>query len=261
MSWRVGSRNVRIGREAGETNQAGYATAVGMEAGKTDQGDSAIAIGDRAGSVNQGTGCVAVGVTAGRVDQGEHSVAIGAYACSDASSNNSITLNATGTLLSNKVANSLIIKPIRNAASPNMLMYNSTTGEVTYVSSVTEGKATIASMERDASEILGQLDVQEFTYINKGKHNAYSSVVDSAESRHQPEMARDMDETHFGFGVEELQDISPDLVYSDASGVPLDIKWDNITALLVKGNQEIRTDITNAIEDIDENKANIGQYR
>ena len=94
---------LRLGLDAGQTNQGANSIAIGYSAGGTNQTSGAVAIGDGAGSLNQGAGAVAlgymagnsaqgyggtgqgassvaIGFAAGQNDQGIYSVAIGPYA-------------------------------------------------------------------------------------------------------------------------------------------------------------------------------------
>ena len=111
-----GSGGVSIGESVGQINQGAKAVAVGYQTAYTDQGADAVAVGQRAGKTNQGAGSIAVGTRAGKTNQAA----------------NSIVLNATGADLENTTANSLVVKPIRSAVGTSMLMYDSTTGEITY---------------------------------------------------------------------------------------------------------------------------------
>ncbi|KNC83367.1 hypothetical protein SARC_04375 [Sphaeroforma arctica JP610] len=199
------------------------------------------------------------------------------------------------------MSNSFMVKPIRNAASPNALTYNPTTGEITYTTSTTETKGNIVPLTRNAGAILGQLEVKEFSYINKSKYIEYgtlgvaATITDwlvsekanegwaaklgeagfasaspedtpasvgeqdtfvqqlyadyVAATEAVPETFVDKDETHFGFMAEEVQTILPELVYDDTDGKALDIKWNNITALLVKQNQILTAQIAELTSD------------
>ena len=111
-----GSGGVSIGESVGQINQGAKAVAVGYQTAYTDQGADAVAVGQRAGKTNQGASSIAVGTRAGKTNQAA----------------NSIVLNATGADLENTTANSLVVKPIRSAVGTSMLMYDSTTGEITY---------------------------------------------------------------------------------------------------------------------------------
>jgi hypothetical protein len=164
---RVNSQNVHIGTNAGNVNQSATGIGIGFNAGNTNQGNFAIAIGFEAGLANQQANSIAIGVNTNGgnnsvaigpdvVAIGNNSVAIGNASGADISavsigdnaqstinsigigkgskaiSNNTIVLNATGANLQSNIANSLIIKPIRNANSGNILYYDQSTGEVCY---------------------------------------------------------------------------------------------------------------------------------
>jgi hypothetical protein len=78
-----------------------------------------IRIGRNAGNTGQGTSAVAIGTGAGQTNQ----------------LNNSIVINATGSILNGDLSNALFIKPIRNNTNTNFLSYDISTGEITYQSS------------------------------------------------------------------------------------------------------------------------------
>jgi len=65
------------------------------KAGMTAQNVSAIAIGFQAGLTSQGKQSIAIGKEAGSFKSGSNSISLGAYA--NATNNNTILLNATGT--------------------------------------------------------------------------------------------------------------------------------------------------------------------
>lgn len=72
-----GQEAVAIGSEAGNKNQEDWAVALGYRAGNENQGEQATALGPWAANINQGWGAVAVGTSAGDNYQGDHSVALG----------------------------------------------------------------------------------------------------------------------------------------------------------------------------------------
>ena len=127
-----GSSAVAIGYQAGETDQESWATAVGFVAGTNTQGEEATAFGAHSGQVGQGAGAVAIGAYAGNVGQGNKAVAIGYEAGPLNQGANSIVINATGNTLNNTQADAFIVKPIRNLASANVMMYNPANGELTH---------------------------------------------------------------------------------------------------------------------------------
>jgi hypothetical protein len=118
--------SVAIGYQAGFFGQAKLGggpadgIAIGRSSGYSNQRGDATAIGRRAGYENQGRWCVAIGAFAGETSQPAHS----------------IILNATGSAFNtpnNTFTSSFFVKPIRNALGTNFLVYNTDSGEITYV--------------------------------------------------------------------------------------------------------------------------------
>jgi hypothetical protein len=106
---------------------------LGKNAGETSQQFQAVALGSQAGQVNQGTGSIAIGVQAGQFNQGSNSIAIGALAGSTGQSPNTIVLNATNQpLQTTGSTGGFYVKPIQQQNNENYLVYNSSSGEVTY---------------------------------------------------------------------------------------------------------------------------------
>jgi cytoskeletal protein CcmA (bactofilin family) len=142
-----GNSAIALGPRAGDELQSDNAIAIGTRTGELSQGYRAIAIGHRAAEENQGESSIAIGTQAGRFDQGNLSIAIGRSAGSSLGNNsiaigafttslgaNTIVLNATGSTLEIGETDMLAIAPIRgnSIASSAMLMYNTTTKEVSY---------------------------------------------------------------------------------------------------------------------------------
>jgi len=147
-AWVVGSENINLGANAGQTNQAtggvaiGYqaarfnqatgAVALGYQAGFTGQRHFSVAIGYQAGFTGHGTGSIAIGYQAGYADAiGPNSVAIGTQAGqfglgsnsiaignlagpTGASFSNNIILNAQGVALNPNTGSAFYAAPIRN---------------------------------------------------------------------------------------------------------------------------------------------------
>jgi hypothetical protein len=151
----AGYGGVSIGADAGNNNQGGSATAVGFAAGKNNQGAGATALGNPAGLFDQGPYAIAIGA-AGISSQGQSSIAIGNNAAiyqqgsnsiaigfssgagptsTSPQATNSIVLNASGGNLNANIANTFVVKPVRNANTANVMFYDSTSGEITYDSS------------------------------------------------------------------------------------------------------------------------------
>ena len=150
-SWQISfnkeTEKVNFGANTGFTNQANFTTAVGPYAGQQNQGENATALGRNAGNDGQGQRAVAIGLTAGASNQGNEAVAIGngagatnqgtsaiAIGLGAGNSNqhaNSTVINSSGINLNTTNTSSLYIAPIRSATNANVLVYNSTTKEVT----------------------------------------------------------------------------------------------------------------------------------
>ena len=212
---------IAIGEEAGQTNQKSNACGIGWRAGYNEQGMYAVAVGDGAGVQSQGNFSVAIGQAAGRDNQGIESVAIGRSSCqsgqgnyavaigrnsgagtnsvgigaySDAGNERSIVLNATGSALNSGSSDALFIKPIRSDTNSNKLLYNSSTGEITYQPDsgggggidTTIGKAITGTWAtshnsafwafhtmNDATNYALRQDQAGETYINSGYHRVH----------------------------------------------------------------------------------------
>jgi len=127
--------SVAIGDYTGKTNQSTNAVAIGASAGNSKQGTSAVAIGSSAGYSNQQDSAVAIGQQAGYSSQGTNAIAIGNQAGKTSQPNNSIVINATGAILNGANPSALYINPIRQDNTPaatNVMIYDSTSKEVTY---------------------------------------------------------------------------------------------------------------------------------
>lgn len=127
-----GASCVAIGGEAGYDTQAVGGIAIGKKAGNFLQGEYTIAVGYDAGKDNQQVSAVAIGAYAGSTAQGAYSVAIGNYAGKTNQAANSIVLNAQSAIDLDAPNTGFFVKPIRDVVSENKLLYNSTTGEITY---------------------------------------------------------------------------------------------------------------------------------
>jgi uncharacterized coiled-coil protein SlyX len=126
-----GSYAVALGFNAGETDQGSKAVAIGYLNGNYQQGVSSIALGEYAGNDRQGNVSIAIGKYAGYTLQGNNSIAIGENAGRSSQHANSIVINASTNNL-NTTAEGLFINPIRQVVGENVLIYNSTTKEITW---------------------------------------------------------------------------------------------------------------------------------
>ena len=128
-----GSAAIAIGYRAGELTQLGGSVAIGYQAGYNSQAEEAVAIGHQAGETSQSASSIAIGDEAGQSGQGGNAIAIGERAGHLNQHANTIVINAqTETELNTTQTGEFIVKPVRNAASTNVAMYNPTTGEITH---------------------------------------------------------------------------------------------------------------------------------
>ena len=185
---------IAIGYTAGSSPQADGAIAIGEEAGKTSQQQNAISVGYLSGKNNQGTNSVAIGYLAGNESQGNGSVAIGQLAGTTSQHANSIILNASNAALESASANAFYVKPVRGVATASpALIYDATTGEITYNTSDRRLKNNIQPMARGLERIL---QLRPVTFDHK---NALSDTHYAATNR-------------MGFIAQEVQEVFPDLV-------------------------------------------------
>ena len=135
----TGNRTLSVGKNAGSSGQANFATAIGEGAGQTDQGTQGVSVGVQAGNGRQGGSAIAIGNRAGFDRQGANSLAIGQHAGQVLQSANTIVLNATGIALNGDLGVSrLFIDPIRPVAlgiGVGLLSYDPVTKEVVYSTS------------------------------------------------------------------------------------------------------------------------------
>ena len=138
--------SIAIGTSAGEGNQFNNSIAIGTNAGKNNQGTAnnfsgnSIAIGNNAGVLNQKRGAIAIGVNSGQNNQGLNAISIGSFAGGETAHDNTIILNASGSILNSESGKRFYVNPIRETntiVSPNLnqLYYNPFTREILYLNS------------------------------------------------------------------------------------------------------------------------------
>jgi hypothetical protein len=79
-SFQLGTTQITLGANAGQTGQGALSVAIGNQAGQTGQGSNSVAVGVLAGNSSQGSDSIAIGVISGQVSQGSFAVAVGAEA-------------------------------------------------------------------------------------------------------------------------------------------------------------------------------------
>ena len=83
---------IRIGKEAGETDQGARAIAIGQGAGQSTQSSNAIAIGYQAGQNTQSVNAIAVGYQAGQESQSSNAITVGHQAGQSSQSSNTVAI-------------------------------------------------------------------------------------------------------------------------------------------------------------------------
>ncbi len=165
-----GNFNIGIGSNISEnttTNDYSDSIAIGHGANTLYGTSKSISIGTNAGKhVDQNKSAyIAIGFCAAMEGAGNNSIIIGnetrwGGGVPKTSCNNVIILNATGTGINSNdfkpdKSNAFYVKPIQSATNDNKLLYNSTTGEITYQPQG-DISGTITLSESDS---LGNIDV------------------------------------------------------------------------------------------------------
>ena len=175
---------VAVGSRAGEVTQGNGGVAVGVDSGRTNQGLHGIAIGKFAGGSNQSQKGIAIGYQTGQTSQGEYSIAIGERAGETNQHANTIILNASTSPLNSVQTDQFIVKPVRSSAGTTHLQYNSSTGEITHLDTITATivatTATPPTANADAGDT-GEIRYDDnYLYIKTAsgwKRTALSGIV------------------------------------------------------------------------------------
>lgn len=148
-----GSQSVAIGVYAGNEIQGSNAVAIGYNTGYTGQEAGAVAIGYTTAQTTQRTGAVAIGWSAGQTNQGANAIAIGYRAGFTNQNASSIVLNASGAALEAAAAG-FYVNPIRSTtASARPLVYDASTGEIFYTSTLEFINSTISTTDSSGISI------------------------------------------------------------------------------------------------------------
>ena len=107
---------------------------LGTRSGFT-QGTNSVSIGFQTANQSQGNNCVSLGHNAGQTNQGNNSICIGHNSGTTNQPLRSIQINSTGTNISQTLADTCVIAPIRNTGNTDyyndaQLFYNISTSEV-----------------------------------------------------------------------------------------------------------------------------------
>jgi hypothetical protein len=190
----AGNFSINLGYAAGTITGAnaitmGYGTAggginsIGIGRFSQSNADDSITIG--ANSIVQGPfniKSIAIGAYSNVTGNG---IAIGAN--SSITSNNTILLNATNANLTANIANALFVKPIRNASNANIVMYNQTSGEVTY-NTLTNYTGYVSTISTTVNALVAANSVNSGTraYVTDGNTTTFYSVIGSGGSNGVP---------------------------------------------------------------------------
>jgi hypothetical protein len=151
------SNSIAIGNYAGKNQQGVSSIAIGNNSALSNQGEYSIAIGYQAAYQQQSSNAIAIGKKAAKLGQDGNSIAIGTYAAeTKIQEKRSIVINASGSTLNDNGESSLTIKPINVAsANGNLLLYDNSSGEITYSSiSTTSNKTFVIQHPNDNDKFL-----------------------------------------------------------------------------------------------------------
>jgi hypothetical protein len=213
-----GRLSVAMGYAAGFTSQGSNSVAIGNGAGQSNQGVSSVAIGSLAGSNTQGFNSVAIGNGAGQSNQGSNAIAIGSSAGFNTQGVGSIQLNATGTAFTAS-ASRFYVKPIGQSGTTANMIYNATSGEISYPTCSRRYKKNILGLGSDTSVVLDTRPV-EFDTKDQDPRQPYVR--------------------HVGFIAEELADLDPRMSEFDIEGLPSGINWSAIHVYAIAELQKLR---------------------
>ena len=202
---------VAIGSQAGQTYQGVSAVAIGLYAGQSTQGENAVAVGISAAFAQQGANSVAIGNNAGCISQGAYAVAIGNNAGYNSQNANSIAINASSTITLNTTGAGCFINPIRPATTATPLYYNTSSYELTYLSSSASTKNTIRDLTVDTDVLY---DLKPKTYIYNADPGAGEQI---------------------GYIAEEVRELNKHFAsYNEPGGDPVAINYNTIVVFLVE---------------------------
>lgn len=208
-----GARSVAIGDQCAASFQGFDSVAIGSLAGNLSQQLNSVAIGAQSGNQRQGIGAIALGYRSGQYSQGNYSIAIGTNSGITSLPEGAILINATGGDINPPAANrALYVNPVRGlVTTATPLCYNTTTSEISYVTSSATTKNSIRSLEEDTSVVF---ELQPKSYI-------YNS--DPAGGRHIGYIAEEAAEIHERFAG-----------YNQPGGSPVGIDYSCITVFLLE---------------------------
>jgi len=219
----TGSNNTAIGAQAlYSSTTSSFNTCVGFYAGYSTTGDQNTFIGKYAGNA----------VTTGTLN-----VILGAYNGNQGGldirtlSNNIVLSDGGGSV--KMYFNSSGYPYINNMRSGNTstMYFNTTSGEITYAVSSARFKDNIRDTKYGLSDVMKMRSVM-FEYKSDGR-------------------------TDVGVIAEEMEEVIPEIVNKDKDGLPENVGYEKLSAVLVKAIQELKTIVDAQAAEIAELKAKV----
>jgi hypothetical protein len=193
-------------------NATGQYVALGNQAGSN--GGNTIAIGHLAGQSGQSVNAIAIGCEAGFSNQGLNAIAIGYKAGRTGQDDGSIIINATGEVLTSNATNRFYVKPVRGAATTTpVVVYNATSGEITYSTSSIKYKKNVIDLQEDTSKIYNI------------RPREYDSKID--------------DIHYIGYIAEELNEVDTNFTWKQ-NDLPEGIEWFNMLIYTIEEMKKLK---------------------
>ena len=265
-AWAVGSAQVHLGQNAGQTSQglnavaiglfAGYqnqnerAIALGEEAGRISQGSFAIAQGYRAGYSGQGTRAIALGQNAGISSQGSYAIALGRDAGSGTQGANAIAMGyqagyssqgANAIALgqnagfSSQPANSIII----NASGAIFSGTDTSACYITPIRNITGPR--YLTYDPTSSEITWSAGAPSDYRIKENVRPITGTIDELRPLAYYNTLTQNED---MGIIAHELQEHFPALVFGEKDGeINQSVNYNGLVALLIKEVQDLKKEI------------------
>ena len=145
-------------------------------------------------------------------------------------------INATGVNLnpSLTVSNACFIKPIRGKTDTTpVLVYNTTSGEITYQNSSIKYKKNVIDLQEDTTKIFN-IRAREYDTKNENKHC-------------------------IGYIAEELNDIDTYFTWKNPDGTPEGIEWFNLLIYSIEEVKKLRKELDETKSSLAETKSSLNE--
>jgi len=168
----------------------------------------------------------------GLTGQGINAIAIGQFAGQTGQAANTIVLNASGSAVigAGATPNAFYVSPVRNGSSSSpVLVYDTSTGEITHNTSSIKYKKNVIDLQQDTSKIYN-IKAREYDTKDDNKH-------------------------FIGYIAEELNDVDTYFTWKNPDNTPEGIEWFNLliyTIEEVKKLKQKNIELTNRIEQLEQ---------